>query len=105
MVFCKAFYCLLNLPGGTLHRLVPQWVFGPIFFTPSFMEKTLSVFVESLSETWEMGDDMAIKLNEYYKEHPLNATNADEVHRAWYGTLSHAEQAQIKKRAADSSAS
>ncbi|MDB5206023.1 MAG: hypothetical protein JWR72_1098 [Flavisolibacter sp.] len=34
------------------------------------MEKTLSVYVESLNETWEMGDDMAIRLNEYYKENP-----------------------------------
>ena len=65
------------------------------------MENTLSVYVESLNETWEMGDDMALKLNEYYKENPLDATNADEVHQGWYATLTPEEQQKINKRKPD----
>lgn len=65
------------------------------------MEYTLSIFVESLNETWEMGDDMVIKLNEYYTENPLNATNADEVHLAWMATLTPEEQQKINKRKPD----
>lgn len=61
------------------------------------MENTLSVYVESANETWEMGDEMAMKLNEYYKENPLDATNADEVHQQWFATLSPEEQGKISK--------
>lgn len=61
------------------------------------MENTLSIFVEALNETWEMGDDMAMKLNEYYKDNLLNATNADEVHRQWWATLTPDEQAKISR--------
>ncbi len=61
------------------------------------MENTLSIYVEALNETWEMGDDMAMKLNEYYKENPLNATNADEVHQQWLATLTAEEQAKLTR--------
>lgn len=77
----------------------------PNLFCVAHMEKTLSVFVESAAETWEMGDDLAMKLNEYYKEHPLDATNADEVHEGWYKTLSAEEQQKITKRKPDEPAS
>ncbi len=61
------------------------------------MENTLSVYVESLNETWEMPDDMALKLTEYEKENPLDATNADTVHQEWFATLSPEEQSKIQR--------
>lgn len=61
------------------------------------MENTLSIYVEALHETWEMPDDLALKWNEYEKENPVGATNADQVHMNWFDTLSEADKARIAK--------
>lgn len=61
------------------------------------MENTLSVYVESLNETWEMPDEMSMKLNEYYKDHPLENDNADKVHQEWFDTLTAEEQSKIQR--------
>lgn len=61
------------------------------------MENTLSVYVEALNETWEMPDALALSLNEYEKENPVGAHNADTVHRQWFATLTAEEQAKIQR--------
>jgi hypothetical protein len=61
------------------------------------MENTLSVYVESVNETWEMPDDMALKLTEYKKDHPEEAEDADALHLTWFSSLSEEEKAKIDK--------
>ncbi len=65
------------------------------------MENTLSIYIQSLNETWEMPDDMVLKLNEFQKEHPAEATNADKEHEEWFATLSAADQQKINRRKPD----
>ena len=61
------------------------------------MENTQSVYVESVNETWEMPDDLALKLTEYKNEHPGDENNPDELHLAWFATLSSEDQAKVDK--------
>jgi hypothetical protein len=61
------------------------------------MENTQSVYIETTNETWEMQDDLALKLAEYKKEHPEEDENTDALHLAWFATLSADEQAKIQK--------
>lgn len=63
------------------------------------MEKTLSIYVESLNEQWELPDNLALKWNEYEKDNPLDGDNgnADELHQNWFNTLTPEEQKQIVK--------
>jgi len=61
------------------------------------MENTLSVYVESVNETWEMGDDMALKLTEYQKDHPVDTNNPDKVHEEWFASLSAEDQQKIQR--------
>ena len=70
-----------------------------IFIDFPIMEKTLAIYVESLNEQWELPDNLAIKWNEYEKEHPLDGdnSNADQLHQDWFNTLSPEEQKQVKR--------
>ncbi|MDQ6609661.1 MAG: hypothetical protein M3Y85_07555 [Bacteroidota bacterium] len=63
------------------------------------MENTLTIYVESLNEQWELPDILALKWNEYEKENPLEGdnSNADELHQQWFNTLSPEEQAEVKR--------
>ena len=61
------------------------------------MENTQSVYIETTNETWEMQDDLALKLAEYKKEHPEEDENTDALNLAWFATLSTDEQAKIQK--------
>ena len=61
------------------------------------MENTLSVYVESVNETWEMPDDMALKLTEYKKDHPEEADDADTLHLRWFASLDAEDQEKIQK--------
>ncbi len=61
------------------------------------MENTLSVYVESINETWEMPDNMALKLNEYKKENEEENQDADALHLGWFESLTAEEQAKINK--------
>lgn len=63
------------------------------------MEKTLTIYVESLNEQWELPDNLVMKWNVYEKEHPLagDNSNADELHQQWYKTLTAQEQSKIKR--------
>lgn len=67
------------------------------------MENTLSIYVESLHEHWDMPDNLALKWNEYEAEHPVAGDNhdADSIHTAWFNTLTPHEQAQITRKKAD----
>lgn len=77
----------------------PTQTSWPEFFTHQHMEKTLSIYVESINQTWELSDDLVIKLEEYKTEHPIDPGNgnADEVHQAWFATLSDQEQKLMKR--------
>ena len=63
------------------------------------MEKTLTIYIESLNEQWELPDSLALKWNEYETEHPVegNNSNADQLHQGWFNTLTPEEQKQILK--------
>ncbi len=71
----------------------------PEIFRPLHMENTLTIYVESLNEQWELPDILALKWNEYEKENPLEGdnSNADELHQQWFNTLSPEEQAEVKR--------
>lgn len=64
------------------------------------MENTLTIYVESLNEQWELPDKLAIKWNEYEKEFPLagDNSNADDLHQNWFKTLSPAEQNLVVRK-------
>ena len=61
------------------------------------MENTQSIYVESVNETWEMPDDLALKLNEYKSEHPGEENDPDALHLAWFATLSSEDKAKVDK--------
>lgn len=63
------------------------------------MEKTLTIYVESLNEQWELPDNLALKWNEYETEHPVagDNSNVDQLHQDWFNTLSAEEQGQVKR--------
>ena len=67
------------------------------------MENTLSIYVEALHEHWDMPDTLAIKWNQYESEHPVDdaGNNADQLHQAWFETLTHEEQQQITRKKAE----
>ena len=63
------------------------------------MEKTLSIYIGAINETWELPDSLVVKLEEYKTEHtsePDNS-NADEVHQQWFATLTAQEQQKIAR--------
>ena len=62
---------------------------------PSY--NTLAICVEALNQQWELPDNLAIKWNEYEKEHPLAAdnSNADQLHQDWFNALTPDEQSQV----------
>jgi hypothetical protein len=62
------------------------------------MENTLSIYVEAINETWEMSDEMALKLEDFKKEHPEQGENTDDLHLQWFASLTPEEQAKIQKR-------
>jgi len=64
------------------------------------MENTLTIFVASLNEHWEMPDNLAVKWNEYEKGNAVGTHNADEIHMNWFNTLAPAEQARITRHKA-----
>jgi len=61
------------------------------------MENTLSIYIETTNETWEMPDDMALKLTEYKKENEEETTDTDTLHLQWFSSLTPDEQAKIQK--------
>lgn len=67
------------------------------------MENTLTIYVASLNEHWDMPDNLAIKWEEYEKDHPVagDGHNADQLHTAWLKTLTPDEQAQITRKKAE----
>ncbi|HEV7330563.1 MAG TPA: hypothetical protein VGN63_05935 [Flavisolibacter sp.] len=67
------------------------------------MEKNLILSIQSLGEVWELPDDLVLKLEEYKTEHPPapDNSNADEIHQAWFQTLSPAEQQKIGREKVD----
>lgn len=67
------------------------------------MENTLTIFVETLTEHWDMPDELALKWNEYEKEHPIDPANqnADSVHQAWFDTLTDEDKSKISRRKAE----
>ena len=67
------------------------------------MENTLSLFVESLNEHWEMPDSLVIKWNQYEAEHPIDGVNhnADGIHRDWFNSLTPEEQSVITRKKAE----
>ena len=67
------------------------------------MENTLTIFVETLNEHWDMPDDLALKWTEYEKEHPIDPANhnADSVHKAWFETLTPGDKEKISRRKAE----
>jgi hypothetical protein len=64
------------------------------------MENNLILSVASLNETWELPDDLVLKLEEYKTEHPPapDGSDADEIHTAWFATLTPAEQQKITRK-------
>ena len=65
------------------------------------MENTQSIYIESINETWEMPDELALKLTEYKNDHTEEANDADALHRGAYrdrvrsrGLCAHAGKAQ-----------
>jgi hypothetical protein len=69
-----------------------------LIYNLEHMENTQSIYVESVNETWQMPDDLALKLTEYKNEHPEEENNPDALHLAWYATLSSDDQAKIDKQ-------
>ena len=67
------------------------------------MEKTQIISVDSINEIWELPDDLVIKLENYKTENPVAPDNsdADDVHQAWFATLTPAEQQKINRRNPD----
>lgn len=67
------------------------------------MEKTQIISVDSINEIWELPDDLVIKLENYKTENPVAPDNsdADDVHQAWFATLTPAEQQKIYRRNPD----
>lgn len=67
------------------------------------MENTLTIFVAHLNEHWDMPDALALKWEEYEKEHPLDPAghNADSLHQAWFDTLNEGDKARISRRKAE----
>jgi hypothetical protein len=65
------------------------------------MENTLTIYVASLHEHWDMPDRLALKWQEYESEHPVGAHNADDVHKGWFKSLTPEEQAQITRKKAE----
>jgi len=61
------------------------------------MENTQSIYIESINETWEMPDELALKLTEYKNDHTDEANDADALHLEWYKTLSDEERGKIDK--------
>jgi hypothetical protein len=61
------------------------------------MENTQSIYIESINETWEMPDDLALKLTEYKNDHTDESNDADALHLAWYKTLSEEDRSKIDK--------
>lgn len=63
------------------------------------MEKTLTLYVASLNQQWELPDSLALKWTEYEKAHPVAGDNhnADQRHTDWLATLSPQEQGQIAR--------
>ena len=70
------------------------------------MENTLILSVASLNETWELPDDLVLKLEEYKTEHPPapDGSDADAIHQAWFETLTPAEQQKVTRRQNDEQA-
>ena len=67
------------------------------------MENTLTVYVASLNEHWEMPDRLALNWGEYEKDHPVAGDNhnADTIHLDWFNTLTQEEQGQITRKKAE----
>ena len=76
-----------------------QTAIGPIFLFFPFMEKTLSIYVESINETWELSDELVIKLQDYKTGNPItdDNSNADEVHKEWFATLSAEDRQKVAR--------
>ena len=55
------------------------------------MESTQSIYVELINETWELPDDLVLKLEDYKKDHPEKSGDADDLHMGWYQSLSEEE--------------
>jgi hypothetical protein len=75
----------------------------PNLFTPFLMENTLSIYVESLNEYWDMPDNLALKWSQYETDHPIDGANhnADQIHLAWFNTLTPEEQQRITRKKAE----
>ncbi len=80
--------------------ITPSW---PNLFIAAGMENTLTLYIASLQEHWDMPDNLALKWTEYEKEHPVDGGhhNADEMHTAWFETLTPEEQQQITRTKAE----
>jgi hypothetical protein len=78
-------------------------VLWPDLFSNESMEKNLILSVQSLNEVWELPDDLVLKLEEYKTEHPLSPdnSNADEIHQAWFATLTPEQQAKVGREKKD----
>lgn len=61
------------------------------------MENTQSIYIESINETWEMPDDLALKLTEYKNDHTDELNDSDALHLGWYKTLSDEDRNKIDK--------
>ena len=68
------------------------------------MEKNLILTMSSLGEVWELPDSLVLKLEEYKTEHPVlpDQSNADEIHQAWFDTLTPGDQQSIRRKPAES---
>lgn len=90
---------MLYTTGCSYHsNLLPQrTLLLPVINLFIKMENTLSIYVESTNETWEMGDDMALKLEDFKRENPGEGENTDDLHLDWYNSLSPEDQSKITK--------
>jgi hypothetical protein len=68
-----------------------------LFYYLVLMENTYSVYIESLNETWQMPDELAVKLIEFQKNYPEDDDNKEVIQRNWFDNLSAEEQAMVEK--------
>lgn len=67
------------------------------------MENTLTIYVASRNEHWEMPDALALKWEQYETDHPLapDGSDADERHTEWFNSLTPKEQSLVTRRKAE----
>lgn len=61
------------------------------------MENTYSIFIDTLNETWQMPDDLAINLKEFEKNYPAEEISSEIMHLDWYNSLTKEEKEKVEK--------